>query len=170
MALAFVHLIGAWLFTKGYEFLSRTKINKEMWFCLLLGAILPDIDYLIDWTLGTGIHRTFTHSLWVVIAVLFAYLVFKILKDQKKESYTAALGLGIVIHLLIDFFSAQGIPLLWPSGIYFSIKGLGVYNPAISLLKGSPTFLFKKLKLAIFDMGLGTVWIFYLWLRGRVKF
>ncbi|MEK6950757.1 MAG: metal-dependent hydrolase, partial [Nanoarchaeota archaeon] len=60
---AFTHLITAWLLGKGYEALAKKRISHPAWFFLLFGSLLPDIDFLIDWTLGTEFHRTFTHSL-----------------------------------------------------------------------------------------------------------
>ena len=67
-----------------------------------------------------------------------------------------------------DFFSGQGVPLLWPSLTYFSPFGLTFYQSELSLM--TSTNLKYKLQLAILDLALGTAWIFYLLLRKRIKF
>ncbi|MBU0470790.1 MAG: metal-dependent hydrolase [Nanoarchaeota archaeon] len=167
MTFAFGHLIGAWLLGKGYEFCSKKKIGRFTWFFLLLGGILPDIDFLISWTLDNPLHRTFTHSLFFIFIVsLLPSLIF--LKDKEKITYALALGTGIFMHLFLDLFSRQGVPLLWPNQLLFSYLRVGLYNPEFSLY--SNVVAVKQIKLATIDMGLGTAWIFYLWFRKKIQF
>ena len=67
-----------------------------------IGAVLPDIDYLINVS-----HRTATHSLlfWLIISsIAFA-------KNRKKGM---SISLGMLSHLLLDSITTQGIGLLWP--------------------------------------------------------
>ena len=172
MSFAFGHLAGAWVTGKIYEQLSKQKISHYAWFSLLFGSILPDADFIIDWTLGTDIHRTFSHSLLVLIlAPLLVYLFFSILKHTEKKSLALFLGLGIATHLVLDGFSAHGIPLLWPQEWYFSFfSGFTPQIPDGGLLVGTAEVLGYKLKLAIVDMAIGTAWIFYLWFRKRIQF
>ncbi|MBU0460292.1 MAG: metal-dependent hydrolase [Nanoarchaeota archaeon] len=169
MPFAFGHLIGAWIIGKIYEHFSKKKITNYGWFFLLLGGIFPDIDFLLDWTLGAGIHRTFTHSwLFLIIVPLFVYIIFKSQKDKQAKYFSLALVAGILIHLLLDFFSLQGIPLFWPHLAYYSPLGLTNYNTELALF--SVYTLKTKIKFAILDMGLGTTWILYLSFKKRIKF
>jgi len=168
MTYAFGHLIGVWLIGKTYEFTTKKKITHYTWFFLLLGGILPDADYVLDWVFGLQTHRTFSHSIFFVIAIpLFVYLIFTVFKQKERKECAIALGAGISMHLFLDIFSTLGIPLLWPSTIYVAYNHL-TFNPHIvPALESSPLVLQKALKLAIVDMGLGTLWIFYLWWKNK---
>ena len=172
MGFAFSHLILAWLAGKGYEYFRQRKISHRAWFFLLLGGILPDADFLLDWTVGTEIHRTFTHSLlFVVIAPLLVYIIFWIGKNSEGVLLAYALGAGIFSHLVLDMFLSQGVPLLWPNLLHFSWTQVGYFDPATpSFLNSSPEVLRRALKIAIVDMALGTAWILYLWWKRKVEF
>lgn len=172
MSFAFAHLIGAWLLGKTFEFSGKKKLSHLMWFFLLFGAILPDADFLIDWTFGTELHRTVTHSLlFVIFAPLLIYTIFTFLNDKKNNLYAFSLASGIIVHLFLDMFMSAGVPLLWPNLLHFSYSGIIYFNPATpSFLHGSAEGLRSVLKVTIIDMALGTAWIFYLWFRKRIKF
>ncbi|MEK6853261.1 MAG: metal-dependent hydrolase [Nanoarchaeota archaeon] len=172
MGFAFGHLTGSWGAGKIYEYFAKRKISHYAWFFLLLGGILPDADFLLDWTLGTDLHRAVTHSLFfLVLAPLIVYVLFSILKNSGKKEFALFLGLGIAMHLFQDGFSGYGIPLLWPKDWYFSFfSGINVGVPDGGLLVGGAEELLYKLKLAVLDMGIGTAWLFYLWFKKRIQF
>ena len=172
MSFSFTHLIAAWLCGKLYEFISKKKISHYIWFFLLFGAILPDADYLLDWTLGTQIHRTFTHSIvFVIAAPLLLYFILYLISHSQKKGMSLALGVGITTHLLLDYLGGgNGIPLLWPSLFRFSIDGMSYGIIRIPLLEASRESLRNAMKDTIKDMALGTTWIFYLWWRKKLKF
>lgn len=172
MSFGFTHLIAAWFSGKGYEFLTRKKISQKTWFFLLLGGILPDIDFLLDWTLRTELHRTFTHSLFfVVLAPLLVYVFFSLLKSKKSLSFMYALAVGITTHLMMDMFFSAGVPLFWPSLLHVSYTSIGYFDPATpSFLNAAAPSLKRFLESALVDMALGVSWIFYLWARRRIIF
>lgn len=173
MSFGFTHLILTWLIGKSYELFSKKKISHYTWFFLLIGGILPDADFLIDWTLGTELHRTFTHSLLFAIGMsVLSYVTFSIFKREERNYFALAIGVGIFSHLILDMIpGGYGVPILWPNLTYFSSSYLGPYNPANpSFLHSSPEILKHMLKLAVVDMALGATWIFYLWWRKRVQF
>jgi len=64
MAFAFGHLIGAWLAGELVQKISNKKLPKQAWILLLLGGIIPDIDFIFQIILHEPIHRTITHSLF----------------------------------------------------------------------------------------------------------
>ena len=172
MSFAFGHLVGAWLAGKIYEYFYKKKTSHAAWFFLLLGGILPDIDFLLDWTFGYDVHRTITHGLlFLLLAPLAVYWLFLLLKNKEKKSFALLLGLGILTHFFLDSFSSHGVPLFWPSSLYFSwFNGLVPYSGEGSLLLGSAALLQSRLKYAVADMAIGTAGIFYLWFKKRIQF
>lgn len=169
MPFAFGHLIGAWTFGKIKEKITKKNISHYTWFFLLLGGILPDSDLILQWVFGWETHRHFTHSLFFAVAMaLLVYLLFY--KNQEKKNFALAIGGGVLVHILLDSLFIPGVPLLWPWNLYFSWQGVSFLNLAeYSMVKSAETMQ-KTIHLAIFDMGLGTAWIFYLWFKRRIKF
>ncbi len=173
MTFAFGHLTGVWLFGKITEFLSRKKIPSVAWLFLLLGGIIPDIDFLLDWTFTTEAHRTMTHSLIFLMISCFVVCVVLFLLNKPKEAklFSLMLGSGIIIHIMLDMLFSQGVPLFWPNLLHFSFQGLSYFDPATpSCLNGSYATVRNSLRLAVVDMALGTAWVFYFTLRKRIKF
>jgi len=169
---AFTHLVFAWLIGKGYEKIAKKELSHTAWLLLLLGSLISDADFLIDWTLGTEVHRTFTHSLlFIFIGFFIAYNIFHIRKNQDKTIIASAFAVGISTHLFLDMIMSQGVPLLWPSLLHFSFQGVHYFDPATpSFLNLGYEHLRRAMKIAIVDMALGTAWIFWLVWRRKIKF
>jgi membrane-bound metal-dependent hydrolase YbcI (DUF457 family) len=172
MGFAFGHLVIAWLIGKSYEKLSKNKISNFVWVFLLFGSLVPDFDFILDWTLGTYLHRTFTHSF--LFAIVFPTIVYFLLYNFKnKDKFAFAIGSGILIHLFVDILDAGiGIPIFWPNLLHISINNVG-YIPANhipALFAGGPELVQERLRNTIIDMALGTTWIFYLLLKKKLKF
>ncbi|MDP3698318.1 MAG: metal-dependent hydrolase [Nanoarchaeota archaeon] len=173
MSYAFGHLVGAWCAGKIYEYFSKKKISHYAWIFLLLGSLLPDGDFLLDWTLGYDTHRTFTHSfLFVLFSALVVYIIFSICKHPEKRQFALLLGSGILTHLFLDSFFGFGVPLLWPSMMHFSFSEGISYSvlEGSTFSRGNVIELGDQLRFAIVDMAIGTAWIFYLWFRKRIQF
>jgi len=172
MSYAFGHLVGAWGAGKIYGYFSKKKISHAAWFFLLLGGILPDTDFLLDWTFGYDTHRTLTHSLlFLMLVPIIVYTLFTILKHPEKKQFALFMGLGITTHLVLDSIFGGGVPLLWPSIVQFSSSGLSFSTlPGSVFSRGNVVELKGQLRSAIVDMAIGTAWIFYLWFRKRVQF
>ncbi|MBS7644127.1 metal-dependent hydrolase [Candidatus Bathyarchaeota archaeon] len=107
-------------FAVPFAVFSYFRRPKEA-FLLSLVALLPDLDVLI------GIHRSWTHSVIVVLAFCgVALLLVRVLRPK-------LLGLGflavlaLISHLLLDLFTTY-TPLLWPliSQSFFVSFNLGV--------------------------------------------
>lgn len=86
--------------------------------CFIFGALCPDIDEDTS-TIGryfkplsTWIpHRTFTHTIWVIIGLSVAVWYF-------QNIYILVFTLGYFIHILEDSLSTQGIAWSYPIGGY----------------------------------------------------
>jgi membrane-bound metal-dependent hydrolase YbcI (DUF457 family) len=92
---------------------DRAAVGVACAFSLyLLGCLLPDVDISSSW-LGRfvcvfGGHRTWTHALWVPMA-LVAWWVF-----DPRRAWVLWLVFGYVAHLILDSWSAMGICWFWP--------------------------------------------------------
>ena len=172
MSFLFTHLITSWFVGTIYQLISKKKLSPYTWLFLIAGAIIPDLDFLIDWTLHTDIHRTITHS--ITFAVLFPLLVYGILRivgDKKSKYYSLALSVGIITHLLLDMCYAPGIALLWPGMINFSYHGISLVNHMLpSLFNSTLDRTIHFLREMLIDTALGAGWLFYLGLRKRINF
>ena len=172
MSFTFGHIIGGWSFGKIIEKIKRIQFSHYTWFFIIFGALLPDVDFLLDWTFKTDLHRTFTHSIFfLVTAPVLTYLLFHILKHPEKKQFAIALGIGILSHLILDFFTNRGIPLFWPSLLHFSVYKIHYFDLATpSFLDNDAAHLRTSLKLAVLDMAIGATFLFYLWWRKKIKF
>jgi membrane-bound metal-dependent hydrolase YbcI (DUF457 family) len=161
MSLPFMHLIFVWVIGLIYQKISKTKIKHYGWLALLLGALLPDIDYLPDFFLGTQIHRTFTHSILFLIIIVVVYLILKMFKIKEIKHYTLMLTIGLISHLILDMFYTPGIMLFWPLKNYYSYYGLNI----------NITYLYvqEESRRLLIDIGLGLLWIFSLITFKKVK-
>lgn len=89
----------------------------------VLGSLLPDIDHpkskfgskvpfiSIPLSMIFG-HRGITHSLLAIVGLAFAWWYF--LSGAPDTFLLKALVIGYLSHLLGDFFTNSGIPLLYP--------------------------------------------------------
>ena len=105
--------------------ISRQWMPKREWLLLgvVLGNMFPDLDNLLVAyaTLARlpdpeSYHRTFTHSLFTVIAVVVLfYLVAAMSGNEKWKNFGIGLGAGTLMHILVDLVLwFNGVELLWP--------------------------------------------------------
>lgn len=103
---------------------TRKWVPDRAWLMLgiVLGNPLPDIDNfaVAIATLGglstEGLHRTFTHSIFIIAAIIAVfYLVAKIRKQPRLGNLGLGLGIGMIMHILLDLGGwFNGVYLLWP--------------------------------------------------------
>lgn len=91
-------------------------------FALVLGAIIPDFDYLFGIT-----HRTMIHSLLFVIILSFISI-------KKNKRVGTSLFIGLSSHLLLDVLTTQGVMLLWPLNTFFSYGLFNSMDNSVNLL------------------------------------
>jgi membrane-bound metal-dependent hydrolase YbcI (DUF457 family) len=102
----------------------RKWTPEHTWLMLgiVLGSMLPDADNLavaIATVAGLpteGLHRTFTHSLFTVVGVIAVFfLISQFTKRPRWNSLGFGLGLGILMHILLDLLIwFDGVAILWP--------------------------------------------------------
>lgn len=110
---------------------------KKEWLILgiFLGSIFPDLDnYAV--AIATvakldshGLHRTFTHSLFTILAVILVFFVVSLLLKQPKwNNLGIGMGVGIALHILLDLVIwFNGVQLLWPLGTWVNFwEGVSV--------------------------------------------
>ncbi len=124
-------------------------------FGLVLGNLLPDADffllgpiYLINSQLAMVFHRTFTHSLLAVVAVI-GYYAWRARRTGRADlaPFGWGLGLGVLIHAVTDmlvWFSA--VDFFWPLsrlGLAGQVNFWARYEPpgVVSALLGAADYL-----------------------------
>ena len=99
-----------------------TPNRKWLMLGIVLGNMLPDADNLavavatLTGRPTEGLHRTFTHSLFTVAAVIIAfYIVAAVTKRPHWGNLGLGLGIGILMHILLDLLIwFNGVEILWP--------------------------------------------------------
>jgi membrane-bound metal-dependent hydrolase YbcI (DUF457 family) len=102
----------------------RKWAPKAEWLVLgiVLGNLFPDTDNIAVAvaTLAKlpteGLHRTFTHSLFTIVAILaIFYIIAAITKKSRWNSLGIGLGIGVLMHILLDLLVwFNGVAVLWP--------------------------------------------------------
>ena len=99
-----------------------TPARKWLMLGIVLGNLFPDADNLavagatIIGKSTEGLHRTFTHSLFFVAAIVIVfYGVAWISKRSEWGNLGLGLGIGVFMHILLDLFIwFNGVEILWP--------------------------------------------------------
>ena len=103
---------------------ARRWMPRQEWLLLgmVLGNMVPDLDNLaVAYATLTGgethgLHRTFTHSIFTIVAVVIVfYLIAALTTERRWKSLGSGLGIGIFMHILLDLVLwFNGVELLWP--------------------------------------------------------
>lgn len=179
MSFAFGHLVGGWVFGRFLEWSTKRSFSHTEWAILLFGSLLPDADLVVGWLFHSNLHRQFTHSLLFLAFCFVAVIAFgNLMALFSKQFFTMktligaglALSAGVFTHLVLDMaFGAPGLPLFWPSQVgvwFFGMKPFSIGG----LFAGSRETILAQLKLSVFEMGLGTLWLAWLWKNGILSF
>ena len=105
---------------------TRRWLGAREWLLLgaMLGSFIPDMDNLgvavatLTKAPTEGIHRTMTHSVFFMVAVVAVfYLIGQWKKDMRWNNLGMGLGLGMLLHSLLDLIIwFNGVELFWPLG------------------------------------------------------
>ena len=103
---------------------ARSWMPKREWLLLglVLGNMAPDLDNIAvavaTLTGGDshGLHRTFTHSIFTIAAmIVLFYVIGAVTRNQKWNNFGLGFGAGILMHILVDLVAwFNGVELLWP--------------------------------------------------------
>ncbi len=106
---------------------AAVERSKGLKFGLVLGAILPDVDFFVLGPLfvipglnkyALAMHRSFTHSL--ITTAAFVGLLWLLAQGSRRDyrrGLALGLGAGILTHLVFDVILwFGGIQYLWPLG------------------------------------------------------
>jgi membrane-bound metal-dependent hydrolase YbcI (DUF457 family) len=109
----------------------RKMAGKKKWLLLgiLLGSIVPDMDNVgvavatLMKVSTVGIHRTLTHSVFFMAAVVIVfYLIGHWKKDAHWNNLGLGLGLGILLHSLLDLLIwFNGVAIFWPFPVWVNL-------------------------------------------------
>jgi membrane-bound metal-dependent hydrolase YbcI (DUF457 family) len=96
--------------------------RKWLMLGIVLGNLLPDADNLavaaatLTGNSTEGLHRTFTHSLFFVAAIIFVfYIIAWATKKGQISNLGIGLGIGVLMHILLDLLIwFNGVEILWP--------------------------------------------------------
>ena len=135
-----------------------TPGRKWLMLGIVLGNILPDADNIavaiatLTGKSTEGLHRTFTHSLFFVAAlILLGYIIAAITKRSTWSNLGVGLGVGVLMHILLDLLIwFNGVEILWPIPSWINFWG-GVTPPEWWSKLMMPTeFLFFALLFLLF--------------------
>ena len=126
---------------------------------IVLGNLFPDSDNLavaiatLTKLPSEGLHRTFTHSLFTVVAILAVfYLVAAVTKKQHWFNLGIGLGIGVLMHILLDLLIwFNGVEILWPIPSWVNLWKGAVPPPWFEKLMLPVEFLFIGLFFALLD-------------------
>lgn len=104
---------------------TRKWMPKREWLFLgvVLGSMFPDLDNLVVAyaTLAKlpdpeHYHRTFTHSIFTIVAMtILFYVVAALTRNKKWKNFGFGFSGGILMHIVVDLVLwFNGVELLWP--------------------------------------------------------
>jgi membrane-bound metal-dependent hydrolase YbcI (DUF457 family) len=91
-----------------------------------LAGLAPDIDIPISIFIfhDLKIHRTFTHSIWIPIALFAAFVICYYLKKKNYSKFFLMCFIGISMHIILDFYLSGYVSLFLP--LSDTIYGLNI--------------------------------------------
>ncbi len=96
---------------------------------LVLGTMLPDADNIavavaiVAGRSTEGLHRTFTHSLFTVVAIVVVFdVVARATGRARWRDLGLGLGAGVLTHIGLDLLVwFNGVELLWPLPVWVNL-------------------------------------------------
>lgn len=103
--------------------------RKWLMLGIVLGNLLPDGDNLavaiatLTGKSTEGLHRTFTHSLFFVAAIIIVlYGIAWVAKKDEIRNLGVGLGIGVLMHILLDLLIwFNGVEILWPLNSWINL-------------------------------------------------
>ncbi|MBS3075207.1 metal-dependent hydrolase [Candidatus Pacearchaeota archaeon] len=157
---------------RAYVIKNNKKFPRYYILIAMIGAILPDFDiglYYILSFFGFGfldVHKTFSHSIFIpLILFIIGFLIINYnIKNSKLGKHHIKLfsiffilGIGSLLHLILDGLFFPGIMPFYPFSNYYI---------SFNILKTFPESI-RNLILPTIDAVLIIIWIF--WLEFKLK-
>jgi membrane-bound metal-dependent hydrolase YbcI (DUF457 family) len=110
----------------------RKWVPERAWLMLgiVLGSMIPDLDNLavavatVTKQPTEGLHRTLTHSLFIVaVIILVFYIISKATRQPRWSNLGWGLGLGVLMHILLDLLIWFNVGKCHPSNRVDEIDG-----------------------------------------------
>ncbi len=134
---------------------ARKWMPQKEWLLLgvVLGNMFPDLDNVLVAVATLQkqpteeameiYHRTFTHSVFTILAVLILfYAIAAMTKNQKWNNFGQGFGAGILMHILLDLVIwFNGVALFWPFGGELNFWSWFVVPPWLKILLDTGEFL-----------------------------
>jgi membrane-bound metal-dependent hydrolase YbcI (DUF457 family) len=106
-----------------------TPARKWLMLGIVLGNLFPDADNFAvaaATLMGgstEGLHRTFTHSLFFVAAIIIVfYVIGQLTKKAEWTNLGFGLGIGVLMHILLDLLIwFNGVEVLWPLNSWINL-------------------------------------------------
>ena len=122
MALAVTHILIPIVVLSLFRFYYKRWQKKITIHEILVAGIfglLPDIDFPIDIIFSTDVHRIFTHTFIIPLAlVIIGFFLLKNPQGKQKGTHWQTLAFvgafGWVFHIILDFLTVGTITPLWP--------------------------------------------------------
>lgn len=92
-----------------------------------LAGLAPDIDVAISIFTGISFHRTLTHSIWIPLALLAGFLIFRYMKKRKLYMILLMCFTGVCIHLILDMLLLGTVDIFFPFDN--TSYGLNLFQP-----------------------------------------
>lgn len=151
--MAFTHVATGLFFGAATSAFAKLDVGPSLLMLSgsIAGSLLPDIDHPKSW-LGRRIlflslpisaifgHRGITHSFLAVAAVAWGmwYLIAHWQLSAGWSVFAVGIGAGYLSHLLGDWASNSGVPLMWPNTRRFSMTYTlmtgGVFERVVSFV------------------------------------
>lgn len=147
--------------SKKNSYIKRT-ISNDFHYGFIIGAFLPDYDPFISlliWLTSGELnienltqiretfHRTATHSVFfVAILIIIGYLLGY--RSAKAKSITLGIGIGVILHALLDLPYMVGVAILWP----LTTKKFGLFWDLPPLINQIRLAFFKIWYIIFFDL------------------
>ena len=106
-----------------------TPARKWLMLGIVLGNLFPDADNFavaaatLTGSSTEGLHRTFTHSLFFVAAIIIVFFVIsQLTKKAEWANLGFGLGIGVLMHILLDLLIwFNGVEILWPLNSWINL-------------------------------------------------
>jgi inner membrane protein len=113
-------LVGLTLLNLWFPRRSFNTRSRSLYGWIILGASLPDLDFIPGLILGQGgrFHHGISHSIgFALLAALLIGIGAVLVKNGERLIKVAGLAFCLILsHLILDYFteSPKGFPLFWP--------------------------------------------------------